>query len=130
MFADFLEETGKDDENSRCAHIHRFYLHEVVPTAPTVQVAKDDGKLNSQNRFDYEDKVYEFSKKWKVKYPKPDPTQIDPKTGQPKLVQTPVNARAIDYIGKSYPQCLSRFCRKADTRQLMSRQTKTTLADT
>jgi hypothetical protein len=104
VLADFLQKDKDKGPDSRCAHMHKYYTQNIVPNVPKVKVAKDKGKLNGKNRFDYDDQDYNFEQEWKVKVSENVPGQLDAK-GNPKKAAKLVKPRAIDYIGKSYPHC-------------------------
>jgi hypothetical protein len=60
LLVDFIEE--EKDTNllgSRCVHLYEWFL-EYMPKGKShkVKVAKDKGKLGTNNRFDFEDKDY------------------------------------------------------------------------
>jgi hypothetical protein len=65
LLKDFIEEDIGKGENSRCALLWKFFLKTNMPKIKhKVQVAKDNGKLESDGHFIYEEKDYDFSK-WK-----------------------------------------------------------------
>jgi hypothetical protein len=96
VLVNFIEEDIKKEDDSRCAYIYQFYQHEVEPKASKVKVAKDDGKLNSYNQFDYNDKDYNFENERKVKHNVP---------GSATNSKNLLKPRSIVYIGKLYPHC-------------------------
>lgn len=79
----FIEE-NKEATDSRCVFMHKYFVgaSQAMKLKFKVKVAKDYGKLNTNNQFDYEDKEYDFTK-WSV-----------------RLAGQNVEPRPIDYVGK------------------------------
>jgi hypothetical protein len=66
LLTKFIEEDKDKDDTSRCAHLYKYFLKDLPTFDYKIKVAKDDGKLDSNDHFEYEEKEYEFSK-WDVK---------------------------------------------------------------
>jgi hypothetical protein len=80
LLQDFIEGDKGQGSNSRCAHLQEWFLGSMPTSAYKVKVAKNDGELQKDNHFEYEDKDYGFG-------------------GFKFEAQNP---RYIDWIGKCY----------------------------
>lgn len=59
----FIEADKENGPTSRCAFMEKFFLDEIkgIPrTKHKVQVAKDDGRLGKDNKFEFEERLYDF----------------------------------------------------------------------
>jgi hypothetical protein len=77
LLAAFIEEDKNQKDQSRCALLMKYFEKDLPKTTYKIKAAKDNGKLDQNNRFNYADTDYAFDK-WNV-----------------GSIKTP---RAIDYI--------------------------------
>jgi len=76
LLKSFIEADKIRSSKSRCAFMHKFFINPDFPRSQhRVQVAKDNGKLGKDGKFQFEEKQYDFSD-WKIMDQK-DPRPID-----------------------------------------------------
>ena len=62
LLKQFIEADKKRGDESRCAHLYQYFLEEIPKASYKVKVAKNNGKLEKNNHFEYEEKDYSFDK--------------------------------------------------------------------